>query len=333
MIFIGLLTPLMVALAVVAWFTVLPAFAISDPDSAIKVESIRGYKGVIESGDMLFVVRYDIPYATLPSELASETYVASLLTADSATELQSVVPFAFNDRGYNEGLLSFYFRASEVTSNGMVFEASGYTVRVAGNPAFFASPPTVISGSIVWRDQDDTRNLLGMDVLEHAVQLEGDWLGSGIDLVTASSGTNLLTEVDGSDYFNNAIPNLRLMVPEIFLSSSQTLDDTRRGFSFSYSNEAKDFLKGSQFDKGYDNLATLFGMPKVAVTGALLLIIAVVVIGFGYRITGGISFPLIMLAVVLPTGVVLGLASVAFVAVLGFFAVLFIAYVFYWRTA
>ncbi len=88
-------------------------FAISAPDSDIVLDNVNGYTGVLEVDDLLVTVKYDIPYASLPTESATDAYLATFRRG--GTSLNTTSLFDFNDKGFNTGVLSFYWTAARRT--------------------------------------------------------------------------------------------------------------------------------------------------------------------------------------------------------------------------
>jgi len=76
------------------------------PDDLI-ILSVQGYTGALEDDDLLLVVHYDIEYASPPSQLVSDTFIGRFLV--DTTDRNSTELFPFSQRGYNEGVFSFYW--------------------------------------------------------------------------------------------------------------------------------------------------------------------------------------------------------------------------------
>lgn len=287
------------ALLVVAVWCAGKVLAITDPDT-LSVISVRAYSGVLESGDLLVIVKYDVAYGSLPSETITETFVGRFLAGGS--EVNSVEPVAFNDRGWGVGIFSFYFDAAAVVTDSIEFENTNsetYEVAIQGKPTAFVDPPKVVSAGLTWRDATDTIALLQQDIADLAQELENDadWVANNVDLIgSASSGQTALT-TDGEDYFARAIPNLSAMVPDLFSTSLTTPTFFERDHGDSFDAELRSFWDGTPVDDGFQAFADMFQMPKS---------VAKALIGFG------ILALVVMVVQVKSRSVEMGVMSAAF---------------------
>src|SRR5690606_5001303 len=165
------------------------ALAIDAPDK-LEVIEVKGYSGVIEPGDMLITAHYNIEYTVLPTERASEAFLARLL--DGTIELQATSPYPFFANGYGEGVFSFYFTPDQVDSLALV-HGGPYTVRLQGSPSLFAVPPTINNGSIEWRHQLVTKLRLREDLVRLAQDLEAAWVAGPVNLIETTPEGNVFT--------------------------------------------------------------------------------------------------------------------------------------------
>ena len=116
-----------------------------DPDDTPSIESINVYRNARETGDMFFMVYANIPYATIPDQPVTQTFIWSLIDTDNVTELGSTVGYAYNvgthqSDGFGYNVFSMYFDSGNVTALGMTW-LDAFVVRLAGNPAVFDDPP------------------------------------------------------------------------------------------------------------------------------------------------------------------------------------------------
>ena len=302
--------------------------AIVNPDS-LSILSILAYQGVIESNDILVLARYNIEYTVLPTELASSTFLGRFM--DGTTELSSAAPYPYNDRGYGEGAISFYWSAAEVTEASLVW-GSSYTVRLQGNPSFFAVPPFAVNSTITWRPSTATAFHLRNDILTLAFNLETAWVANNVDLVSSTVEGNLLT-ANGSDYFSNTIIDLQLMIPSVFpgLMSVPLFDE--REFTQSYAESLEDFWVGTDVDVMLTDLAAALSMPRMVFSTILLLLMGLGVAWWAVRTTGRTEFAMLSFAVVMPIGSIVGLTPMTFAGLIAAGSILAIGYVFFYRSA
>lgn len=195
----------------------MPVFAIADPDTAPQISAVYVYEDLLEDGDLGILVDYYLDYAALPSETATESYLAVFIDIDGTTQLKSVAPYTFVNSGYRRGLVWIYFTAAEVTTYGIdQANEALHTVWLVGNPTLTwvpgPDPPKTIAGIDYWQTSGITATLLALRVLYYADVLEVIW---ALDLVEITALGNRLTST-GQSYFENVIINLRTMAPLAF---------------------------------------------------------------------------------------------------------------------
>lgn len=267
--------------AVFLWVvTFSTAFAIADPDS-IAIEDVRAYDSALEADDLLIVVEYNLPYTSLPDEVISDAFLGRFLR--DTTELKSVEPFAFNDKGYGRGIFSLYWTAVQKSADSIEFEntnAEGYKLILQGKVGVFTgSVPTITSTSIIWTDTAKTATFLFQDIERIARKFENDpgWNDDAdfADLIENPGGTVQLTSSgigSGEEYFSNAIPQLGAMIPSIFSSAQTSPDVSEKPDSRSFANTKDQFWEGNWIDDHFNFLATQYQAPKRMFTGMAAVI-------------------------------------------------------------
>jgi hypothetical protein len=327
------------ALAVLAsLIALLPgqAFAIGDPDS-ITISDIRAYDSVLESGDLLVIVEYDLPYTSIPTETIGDAYLGRFLR--STTELNSVEPFSYNDKGYGVGIFSLYWSATQKTTDSIEFDDSNseaYAITLQGKIGVFTgSVPTTTTTTITWQDVSDTKDLLKLHIVELAQRFESDtdWndgTQSNIintastnfgNLISVTTGNDQLTAV-GEEYFSNAIPQIQVMVPSLFSSGVTTPDFTERSFDKSFEGNINSFWDGNWVDTRFQNLADTYRVPKRTLTTIVALFFMCLIAFFVSRLLdstdNGMAFGLMTFAVTLPMAAAVNWVPMAVVASVGF---------------
>lgn len=248
------------AMWVVCWGV---AYATSDPD-AISIGEVYVFRDVIEDGDQLWFVRYDIEYDPEPDEDADETFMMAIYDTDGSTLLYTK---AVNY--YQLNIISRYLTASEaLTWDGEYF------VRIMGNPAFF---DPVIEGTNMRSRQLGAGDYyegsdLGTRMLQQAEILETDW--DPVTLLTSAGKLN----ATGSFYFVKAIPQLPNMVPEIFYQITYDPDTGRTDFNVTYMEELSEH-QGTKLQTAIQNLATTFHVTEDWM--------AIFLVGMAYLTVGG----------------------------------------------
>jgi hypothetical protein len=271
----NLRAPLLALAILLAIISVSPAHAITiaDPDS-MTLESVRAYDGVINAGDMLVVVQYDIQYTVLPVLAVTDAFLGRFMVA--GVEVNAVEPIAFNDIGYGLGVFSLYFTASDKDAASIEFDnpnAEDYQIRLQGKPSAFVDPPVISTTSITYRSSANTASLLLADSASLAESLENNaaWLVNGLDLITFTVGQKVLTST-GEAYFGLAIPNLQIMIPDLFGSSTTAPEVFERSFGTSEQDRLLELWDTSPMGPIFTGLATELQIGKTWVLGILGII-------------------------------------------------------------
>lgn len=319
---------LIATLVVFLAFTVLPktAFAINNPDN-LSITSIFGYQNILSDGDVLIVVRYDIDYTVLPTEQADEAFLVRFLSG--VLELGSALPFPFNDDGYREGIVSFYFDPATVTANSIT-PAGSFTVRIQGNPTLFSTPPITDNGSILWRSSLATKFHLKNDLSAIAFDFEAAWSANDFDLIASTPEGNRLT-IDGEEYFTNSILDLHLMIPDLFASGITLPTFEEREFTQSLDTNRAQFWAGTEIDVLFQAGADTLAISKELFSTILLLVGASFVAFMFFRVTQRVEAGMLVYALAIPVGAYVGFVPPTFAALVAAMAVLATGYVFFYK--
>ncbi len=332
-----------IALGVGAWIISLGvlvglSYAIADP-SSISIENVRAYEDVLETDDLLVVVKYNLVYASTPTELINNAYVGRFVRG--AEELNSEDPFPFNDNGYGVGVFSFYWTPDEVLDSSIEFSdpnAEGYSVNFQGKLGVFpGSIPLTSTTTITWRAAVTVT--LSADILELAAQLEGDaaWIANSQDLVDAGEDGVVRLTSTGESYFASAIPGLASMAPLLFGSGLTPGPFFERDHDRAYSDSLLTLWDGNWVDTRFQNLADQFRVTKILVSTLFAFIIMLVVVWGAAKALGqtdrGIEFGILTIAVTLPLAISQGWVSMVVGGVVGLLAVLGLAWAFYGQRA
>lgn len=337
-----LIKPLAGLLGLTAALAPAALMAIADPDSpGASITSAYAYSGVRETGDLLLIVRYDLPYATTPTVPVSDAYVGRFLRGTS--ELNSVEPFPFNDRGYGNGIFSLYWTNSQRTTDSIEFSntnSENYIVGLTGKAGQFpGTVPSASTTAILWRDSTRTVPLLTQDILQLGQDLENntEWRTPTIQLLlTSITGTATLTST-GENFFSSAVPNLQTMVPDIFSSAAQSPEVFARTFQKSYKANLDNIWTGNWVRTRFQNLADTLQVPRSFLEGlAVFVLMAVVAIAVA-KVTAdthhGLELGLMSMAATLPLFTAAGMISMTVTMVVALLAVLGISWTFFLRRA
>lgn len=264
-------------------------FAAPDlPDDDPTYSFIYVNRSLLETDDFLLVAEYNVPYETppLPDDPINVNYIFELIAEDGVTKLGTGSPYPYEDKGYNLGVISFYFSATDAPDWN-----KNYILRITGNPSKFPDPP-VYSATIplsaysllLSTDTEGNQEELAERIRILAAPLEISW---DIVLLSAQDADILLTSA-GETYFTNAIPGLRNMAPSLFFTQIVGADTSTRTWGTSLGDTymarlyGVDGLPGTADDHWmYTAMATAadnFNIPYVLLVGIGVVGICVVLI-------------------------------------------------------
>lgn len=331
------------------------AFAIAEPDDLDIVDAhVHVFRHILETSDWLLLVDYNIDYASLPTEPATDSFILRVM--NGSTQLGTNVPYAYNTKGYNEGLISIYLTAAQFTSQSMTWQAA-YNVTISGNPGLFnVSSPTfpIETHTLTTTDYDtaasmtEARTNLGNYVIARGQEYHLVWTQITDELVSNPALGAALTSA-GESYFTGAIPGLRNMAPQIFavIATPAAFPTAVTGVSSlqacanpnttncDFPDELAHKYDGNQaVDDFLDGVGELLGGAGRAVVGMVVtFILCGVVLGISYVLHKRVKPGLLCVPLVIILGVLNFSFPMVFMAVLTLASVAVIGYGWFHRGA
>ncbi len=246
--------------AVLALATTLGAFAIALPDSTPAVLSMKIYGGLLESGDQLAMVYFQNPYASVPTEPATDTYTWQFIDQDGSTVLGSTVGYDYVNSGYGYQVISMYFPASAGIEWNPV---SPYAIRLRGNPISFATPPVYDftvqpSNYSSLTDPAAIGTELAADILVICEDLDKKW-DLSVSLISEEETGQVLSTF-GQAYFRGAIYSVQALAPALFPLAIRNIDVTARTWSNAYAVALGSQYAGTWIETAKAAGAELFGL-------------------------------------------------------------------------
>lgn len=284
--------------------------AIPEADS-LTIQSVNAYSGTINSGDMLVVIEYRIDYAVLPSLTATDAYICRFWVDNLEVNNSEIV--SFNNLGYGLGACSMYFTDAERIASGIEFNnpnAEDYDIVVQGKPSAFADPPLVQTANINYRSASQTGPLLLADTTSLAERLENDadWIANDLDLITFTTGQEVLTS-SGEAYLGRAVPNLQIMIPDLFGSSTTAPEIFERNFGNSEETALINQWRNSAMDPFISGISNDLQIGYVFILGLIGLAAVLGSVWLGKTLTGSGEFGLLAIPFTFPLVTVAGLGS------------------------
>lgn len=319
------------------------AFAITDPVS-ISLDKASSYTSVLESGDVLFVAKFTITYENCnsgdisgcPTETVTQAFLGNLVDDDGActgsgsAHLQSVAPVTSTAPGLNGwtgGIFSLYFTAAQWIALSPGDCPESHSLEIEGNPGVFGTVPSAAKQVEIPK----AKALLGPAILQRADELTTVW---AVDL-TQTSGTRL--SLTGEDYFEGAIPNLRLMAAQIFAAGITSPVIIDQEFNKTYKTALESFGVGFPFT---DNIraqivlgSSSFGIPETMVWFMIALLFIGGGIFYSIRATGDMRIGMmggVLFMTIMP---LIGIPMLEFVAISTVFATVALGYIFFLKGA
>jgi len=293
-------------------FLPLDVFAIANPTST-SILDVTVFDSVSVTGDQLWFVRYNVNYATVPSEPASTTFSMAISdVADTTILYQRALNY------YQENIISIYLTPAQALVSG-----GAYIVRIAGNPALFTlieginKATTTLAAGDYYSGDEVT---LGGYMLTQADILETDW---GITLLTASG----LLNTTGTIYFTIAIPGLTSIVPSIFQISSSYPDVETPGTNTTYSSTVEAH-RGPNLDAMVSEWASFLGTSKSWVSVGFTSFICCLLMGVVYGATQNTGWAVVIGALFIPVAVWMGLLELTIFILIVAICALFVGWIF-----
>lgn len=304
----------------------LKAHAQANPDQ-LQIVSKQVFRSLAVTGDMLFIIEYNIEYTTPPSQSADQLFIIRL--RDGTDDLASIRPYPFRDEGYGKGVVSFYFTPDTAPT-----WLAALSIRIQGDPIKFVSPPTV-DFSVDASDYKDAatatqrKQLITNYVLQTVVDLSAGW---GIQLVQQASN-NYVLNADGQLYYNIVIPGLIGLAPTLFSTSTITPSFTDKEFTYTYQDELQGRFDDTFIQDGLEGMSTYLNISVGMVGTVLSLIFIFALIGLSRNLTDNVYVGGAFATTGLVFSSLMGLFSLTPLFIIYLFIVLATGYVVFYRTS
>lgn len=259
---------LMLALILSPFLLCNAVFAISDPDSSPTITKVKANRNLIETGDVLLYGDYFIPYASVPSTSASDSFIFRLL--DGTTEKGIITPYSLMDNGYNRGCFSFYFSAAD----NLTWDVA-YTIRISQNPSQFDDPTYVdyIMSSASYTgstDQKDNQTELAINIIAMATRLENYY--DDYDFLDTGPAGTVLSSPIGETYFRNVIYGVQGMASSLFMVQALELDTTDIDWTTNQTDTYQSRFAGTWVGENATATGEEFNLSAQSVMGLALIL-------------------------------------------------------------
>lgn len=281
------------------------------------------WRNVLETGDYLLVCRYAVNYTSVPALDIDETFTFRLMAANNTYEYGAVNAYPYQNKGYGQGIVSWYFDADNAPPWGQT-----YWIRLEGKAIAFDDPPIYTfnlaamdySGKTV---RSEVQAEIAEILIEMAKTVGGSW-SPAVEL-TEEGETSTILSTYGEAYFRPAIPGIQTMSPGLFFLQIYDVTVTAEAWSTNQSDAAAGIVQNTTAGEGVSGVADLFNMSfsVVAMIPIVLLCIVLMVLG---AIQQNIIAGIMGSSFVLTTATAFGWFPMPVLMIIAFFSGVFILY-------
>lgn len=316
-----------------AWL--IPAVPVSANNYAPNTTAINetyAWRNVLETGDFLLVAHYKVTYTSLivngtqvfqPATDINDTFIFRLMDATNTNELGVVEAYPYQNQGYGDGIISWYFPAASAPA-----WAGSYWIRIEGKLTAFTSPPiynynlpasTYSSLTTTSAIQSD----IATKLLNLAWKVGNLWSPAQNLTEPSQSGTEL--SILGEAYMRPVIPGIQAMAPAMFLLQVGNPDLTDTVWSTNQSDTAAGLVQNTTLGAGIQGWAGLFNMSFSAIAAIPIIIFCVLNLIVGAS-QGNMLSGVINSAVVLDAATLFGWFPMGILMLISFFCGVYILY-------
>ncbi len=271
------------------------AYAISNPTN-ITVLDTFAFPSALESGDMVFFMRYKLGYSSAPVEMPETVF--ELQVRDPTGAVIYGTGYVYY---YGENIATVYFTPTQVTSLGLTSGAA-YLFRITGKAllAPLVEGLNMVTHTMVVGDYLSSTSIQST-MLGQATRLQSNL---GVTLLVSGRLNTL-----GAQYFNLGFPNLYRIVPDLFSVVKVNPDLSYRNWTENYTaslaTHRGPMLEGIVTDIGVN----LFHMTYNAAAIWLAVMAYLFVASFVYPVVKNAGWTLIIAFPVPVTAAWLGIAD------------------------
>ena len=294
-------------------------------ESVLEVTDVAVFQSVEETGDWLLLIAYKNSYPPYsPGENSLEYFNLEYQCSNTTESLVKCPAW-----GYKPGAI--YIAADKAAT--LEWGSTSCEVVLIGNDDKFAVPPeathTMVSGD--WFGTGT--NWIEDWVLTTAGLIEDHYSDLGVDLeLTQYTGANEVLTEQGANLFLVGVPYLAQIVPDIFPFAVSPISPTPETWTGAGQSALEDNL-GDTMPVRLGAIGDIFGLTHLQFGGAMGFMVYLVVAGvIYYRFQHGVAAMVLALPV-LTLVAWQSLISLALMGVIGSLALLYLAYLWFFRTA
>jgi hypothetical protein len=237
------------------------------------------WRNVITTNDTLIVCHYNMAYNPIPAESIDNAFQFKIYDATNTTELGVVTAYNYQNKGYEQGVVSWYYYAGTAPPWG-----SQFYIHVEGDATIFTTPPlystqVLISTFSPYTATSEVKDDIAIKIIGLAKTIGSSWNTTQALTEEGEAGTQLSTL--GEAYFRAAIPGIQVMAPSAFYVQIENPDTTDTTWSTAEASNYSAKVNGTTLGNDVKSIADLFGtsfsiMALIPVLGAC---VAMIIIG------------------------------------------------------
>lgn len=301
-------------------FMATPVYATSLPSSAPTIDDITIYRNVLETGDMFIFFKENTPYDVPPTDYGySEAFVWQLYDTTDTLEIARTVGYDYNDNGYNQNIIGFYFSAATAPAWG-----AAYFLKLTGTPLAFTTPPTYqfpieVGDYSALTDKDDVQTAISNQVIDWANDLNTEWSLVSTAYLTASAQTAQKLSLEGETFFRGAVYGIQSLAPRAFQLETLDVTVTNRTWSDNYTTALRGMYDGTYLKTAQDAANTGLNVSYNLAGIIGLIVLLALLIGACIYVGGDVWGSLVIASGPLVIGgrlAMIGLGELGFIAAL-----------------
>lgn len=240
------------------------AYAAQTPPNDLEITRVRVYRNIAITGDIAFIIEYDIKYDSTPEPIILPSQAFSVRLIDGSTTIGGSNVFH-----YQESIVNLYS-----TSLSDFDWLGAYQIRLTADPTEYPAPCvpdncdisyTLTPGDYVTTEtRSAARSEFRQNFIFSARRIQR---ALGIEdsnpFILQESYGGVLTD-HGENYFSTAIPNLRDMSPQVFGAVVDPIILERIEHSNTYEQSRANFFKDTPYYAPISKSAENFGISEGA---------------------------------------------------------------------
>lgn len=318
-------------LSLTAWcFTPISIYADTASPNLTAINESYVWRNVLETGDYLLVARYAVNYTTIPATDISDTFLFRLMDATNTIELGVVEAYPYQNDGYGQGVVSWYFPASTAP-----IWLGSYWIQISGKFQAFTSPPTYnynipASSYSTLTVQSAIQDQIAETIIELAKTVGKSW--NPVVALTEEAESGTILSVYGEAYFRPIIPGIQTMCPQLFFMQIYDVTVSNTTWSTNQSDTSGAMVQNSTAGSGISGVASLFNMSFSAIAMIPIIIVAIVLVIIG-AVQGNMLSGLINASFVLTGATAFGWFPMGILMIISFFCAVYILYHLIWKNS